>query len=233
MIDLDILVILDRSGSMQQAAPDHEGGLRSFVEDQRSLPGNVRFTLVQFDSTEPCEIVYDRVLLDAVTDIRLVPRGGTPLYEGIGRAVAHLQDRQRAEPSDRTVVMIITDGEDTGGNGEWTRDRVKGLLKQLDTHQWTALFLGANLDAFSESGNMGIATGTTLPFTNSSTFVSHAYAASASNVLRSRTAVLSGAGYAAATECLSYTNDQRDQTLAVDDQHYAQPTIVTSTTVKE
>ncbi len=47
---LDILVILDRSGSMQSAKADHEGGLKAFLAEQRKLKGDVKFTLVQFDS---------------------------------------------------------------------------------------------------------------------------------------------------------------------------------------
>ena len=99
MSDLDILLILDRSGSMQERKADHEGGVRSFVEDQRQLEGDVRFTLVQFDTNDPCEIVYDRVPITAVGPIHLIPRGGTPLLDAVGKAVAHLRLRQTTEPS--------------------------------------------------------------------------------------------------------------------------------------
>src|SRR4051812_34999613 len=94
MIDLDILVILDRSGSMEHAVRDHEGGLRSFVEDQKSLGGDVRLTLVQFDTVNPCDIVFDRLPLADVGPIQLIPRGGTPLLDAMGLAIAHLMARQ-------------------------------------------------------------------------------------------------------------------------------------------
>jgi len=110
---LDLLVILDRSGSMQTGKEDHEGGLRSFVEDQRKLSGDVRFTLVQFDTTNPCEVVYDRAKLEDVTNISLIPRGGTPLEDAIGQSLTHLS---KYSP-DEVICMIITDRPEHGIDG--------------------------------------------------------------------------------------------------------------------
>jgi Mg-chelatase subunit ChlD len=151
MIDLDILVILDRSGSMQDAKSDHEGGLRSFVEDQRSLAGEVRFTLVQFDTTDPCEVVYDRVALDLVTDVTLVPRGGTPLLDAMGLAIAHLKKQQALAPAAHTLVMVVTDGEENSSH-EWSKAQVKALVDELEKGTGKVLYLGANVDAFAEAG---------------------------------------------------------------------------------
>src|SRR4051812_47875829 len=111
MIDLDILVILDRSGSMESAKADHIGGLRSFVADQRALGGDVRLTLTQFDTVNPCEILYDRTPLEQVGPIELIPRGGTPLLDAVGLALAHLKAQQLTAPAAQTIVMVVTDGE--------------------------------------------------------------------------------------------------------------------------
>src|SRR3954470_19575997 len=131
MIDLDILVILDRSGSMESAKGDHIGGLRSFVEDQKSLGGDVRLTLVQFDTVNPCDIVFDRLPLADVGPIDLVPRGGTPLLDAMGLAIAHLLARQSAEPAAHTITMVVTDGEENSSH-EWDLARVKQLVTELE-----------------------------------------------------------------------------------------------------
>ena len=86
----EIVVLLDRSGSMQHGKDDHEGGLMSFVEDQQQLEGDVRFTLIQFDNVEPCEIVYDGVSIAEVDQVKLIPRGGTPLLDAVGRGINDL-----------------------------------------------------------------------------------------------------------------------------------------------
>jgi hypothetical protein len=41
----DIVVVLDRCGSMQACKDDAEGGLNAFVEDQKKRPGRAVFTL--------------------------------------------------------------------------------------------------------------------------------------------------------------------------------------------
>ncbi len=108
----EIVVLLDRSGSMQHGKDDHEGGLMSFVEDQQQLEGNVRFTLIQFDNVEPCEIVYDGVPIADVDQIKLIPRGGTPLLDAVGLTIAHVAERLADTKPDQVVVMIITDGQE-------------------------------------------------------------------------------------------------------------------------
>ena len=45
-----IVVVLDRSGSMDAVRDDAIGGFNAFVSEQRRLDGGVKLTLVQFDS---------------------------------------------------------------------------------------------------------------------------------------------------------------------------------------
>ena len=208
MIDWDILVILDRSGSMQDAKADHEGGLRAFVEDQKAMSGDVRFTLVQFDTTNPCEIVYDRVPIDAVEGIELVPRGGTPLHDAIGKGVAHLKSRQAVEPSRQTLVMIVTDGEENSST-EWTLPRIKALVTELEQAQVKVLFLGANIDAFAEGHAMGVAYAGTMPYTNTTGSVQAAYNVTSRKILRSRTLQHMGASGQSISAAMDFTDEER------------------------
>jgi len=187
---LDLLVILDRSGSMQDAKKDHEGGLRSFIKEQRELEGDVRLTFVQFDTHNPCEIIYDRTPLEEVKDedIVLVPRGGTPLLHAIGAAVSHLRDKLKRAKS-RVVTMVITDGEENESHRtgpEWTKTRVRALKDELEQAGWTFLFLGANVDAFAEAATLGVASAFALGYTNAGPQVAAAYGATSANLRSAR-----------------------------------------------
>lgn len=207
---LDILVILDRSGSMESAKTDHEGGLRSFVEDQRKAAGDARFTLVQFDDHDPCEIVYDRAALANVKDISLVPRGSTPLLDAIGRAVSHLEAAQQKDASDSTVCMIITDGQENASR-EWTRARVEARVKGLEAKKWSFLFLGAGIDAFAEAGSLGMRATATANFNNAQPHAVMAmYATTSANMARSRSISAADGSYADVTAALDYADDQRN-----------------------
>merc|ERR1719491_1397866 len=53
-----IVFVLDRSGSMRSISEHVVSGFNSFVEEQRSTPGQLRMTLVQFDSQNPREVVF-------------------------------------------------------------------------------------------------------------------------------------------------------------------------------
>lgn len=213
----EIVVILDRSGSMQSAKSDHEGGLRSFVEDQKKLDGDVRFTLIQFDSVDPREVVYDGVRLDEVKDITLVPRGGTPLLDAIGLGVAHVTERiNKASTKPEVICMIITDGEENSST-EFSLGRVKQLLADKEKDNWSFLFLGANIDAFATSGALGMSQHMSASFVNNSAGVKGVYAASSGNVLRSRMLQDSGLDRAVYTSALSYTDEQRAQMSAEGD----------------
>lgn len=191
---LDFLIVLDRSGSMQDARKDHEGGLRSFVEDQRQLADEMRLTFVQFDTHDPCEIVFDRLpLADVKTDeIALLPRGGTPLLEAIGRSVAHM--RKTLTPQDNVIVVIITDGEENSSQAEWTKARVKAVIDELEAANWKFLFLGANFDAFAEGGSLGVAPMAAMTYQATGQSVNAMYAGVSANTMKTRGAMRSSGG---------------------------------------
>lgn len=210
---LDLLVILDRSGSMQDAVKDHEGGLKSFIEDQKDLAGDVRLTLVQFDTQDPCEIIYDRTPLADVKDIRLIPRGGTPLLDAVGKAVSHL--RQKLADAAAVVAMVITDGDENAST-EWTKDLVKSLVTEMEAKGWNFLFLGANVDAFATGGGLGIPMASSAGFANTPASVGVMYAHTSSNMMRSRSATMTGASRAQASSLLNYSAEQRTDMSGAD-----------------
>jgi hypothetical protein len=215
---LDFAICLDRSGSMQSRKSDHEGGLRSFIEDQRTLSDEMRVTLIQFDTTDPCEIKLDRVPLAEVdtAQITLIPRGGTPLYDAIGRAVAHL--RRTLTPQDNVVVVIITDGEENSSH-EWTKPKVKALVDELEAASWKFLFLGANFDAFTEGESLGFARAAAASYQASGQSVNAMYGAVAANTLKARHSVASAGGQMtnSAKSAWNFTPDQIAAMQVVDD----------------
>lgn len=207
---LDFAVILDRSGSMQERKSDHEGGLRSFIEDQRKLPGEMKFTLVQFDTADPCEVKFDRVPLASVdtSKIELIPRGGTPLYDAIGKSVAHL--RQTLTPQDNVVVTIITDGEENASS-EWTKRKVKALVDELEAANWKFLFLGASFEAFDEGESLGVQPGAAMMYAQASgQSVNASYGAISANARSLRSAIgASGQMTNSAKMAMNFTDAQR------------------------
>jgi len=150
----EIVVIMDRSGSMSRIQQDMEGGLNNFVEEQRDLNvGECNFTLVQFDSQY--ERVLDSVQIADVAPIRLRPRGSTALLDAVGKTLTSLLQRK---PEGKVVVLIVTDGHENASR-EWTRGAVTPLVKACEAMGWEIVFLGANIDSFAEARRIGVTRG--------------------------------------------------------------------------
>jgi hypothetical protein len=155
----DVTVVLDRSGSMASCRDDAEGGLNTFIEEQKKHPGETLFTLVQFDTEY--EFVHKGKPIREVGPCELVPRGMTALLDAVGRAIAETGERLAAMPEpDRpglVVFVIVTDGEENSSK-EYTKPQIKEMIeRQQKDYKWKFSFLGANQDAFAEAGDIGIA----------------------------------------------------------------------------
>ena len=155
----DITMVIDRSGSMQSIRTDAEGGINSFIEQQRQEPGETLLTLVQFDTEY--EFVHSGVPVKQIPAFTLVPRGSTALLDAVGRAInetgARLAAMAESQRPALVVFVIVTDGAENSSR-EFTRDQIRTMVEhQQSAYKWQFTFLAANQDAFAAGGSMGIA----------------------------------------------------------------------------
>lgn len=155
----EIIVVLDRSGSMERIRTDMVGGLRDFVQQQRSI-GPAGFTLARFDDQYEL-VVEGKPLADFVVgDDVLVPRGMTALFDAVGKTVQSQGERfaqlPEAERPQRVVLLIITDGLENASR-DWAGDRVRALLeRQQNEWKWAVTFLGCGIDAIKGATQVGV-----------------------------------------------------------------------------
>lgn len=193
----EIVVILDRSGSMASIASDMEGGLNKFIEEQKNLDEEgAKFTLARFDNMY--ELVHDGIPLADAPNISLEPRGMTALLDAVGKTVSTVNSREHAE---KVIVLIITDGFENSSR-EWKREAVKQLVEKCTADGWDFVYLGANVEAFDEAGGIGVSMRSTLNYTPDSASVRSAFDSTSMNIASTR----SGGGP------ISYTSTQRDTT---------------------
>ena len=180
-------VIIDRSGSMYLIKKDTEGGLSSFIEEQKKQPGDVRVSLAQFDNEY--ELVYDSVPLDDVK-YQLRPRGATALHDAIGRFVTDLGEnfanQKENDRPDKVIVLIMTDGMENS-SVDWNNESVKKLItQQQDEWSWEFVFMGANIDSITTAKAMGIATTNSIDYGTTRDGVQNVFAAASSYVSTTR-----------------------------------------------
>ena len=155
-----VVCIVDRSGSMRSMGNAVKTGFNEFLHEQKALPGDCMATIVRFD--HEVDVVHHGVDLSDVqdaTDATFRPRGGTALYDAIGKTIAMVKQEitTLASKPSRVMVLLLTDGEENGSK-KYTHKKIMKKIRRCEKKlKWTFVFVGANQDA--------IATGTKIGFT--------------------------------------------------------------------
>lgn len=176
----EIVVVLDRSGSMSSVKSDVIGGFNSFIESQKEEEGAAIVTAVQFDTEY--ETLYsgrDVQEVEELTDKVYVPRGMTALLDAVGRTIVdvdvRLGEMHKDDRPSKVIMVILTDGHENSSK-EFTRDKVQEMIRQhREEKSWEFVYLGADDQAFAEARGMGIPVGNMAKYTQGSRGTEAAY----------------------------------------------------------
>lgn len=158
---VEMVFILDRSGSMRGLEADTIGGFNSLIEKQKAQPGEAVISTVLFD--DQFEVIHHRrnlTTIEALTTEQYYVRGSTALLDAIGRGIdkirhVHQQLGQDNVP-EKTIFVITTDGQENASR-EYHPIQLRRMVKEMqEKFQWEFLFLGANIDAFATAESFGI-----------------------------------------------------------------------------
>ena len=128
-VEMDLVFVLDKSGSMFDVVDDTIGGFNSFIKKEKERGKKTCVTLVLFD--DEYHILYTRKPIDEVellTDSEYFASGCTALLDAVGRTILSIDK----EVSRRDIKKLIED------------------------HNWEFLFIGADIDSYAEAATMGI-----------------------------------------------------------------------------
>ena len=157
----EIVVVMDKSGSMDMRRADAIGGFNSFLADQKKEPGEANLTLVLFDTTYTIPVkgvpIKEVVPLNEDT---YRPGGNTALNDALARAIIETGARLAAMPEEerpgKVICVIITDGEENS-SVEHTKRQVKEMVEHQESkYDWAFIYLGVGVDAFDEARQLGV-----------------------------------------------------------------------------
>lgn len=164
----DITMLLDRSGSMSTLWSDVEGGITNFIEKNKKLDGEVKFTLLVFDELNGVNVdtVLDSVDIKQLSKIDLSqykPRGNTPLNDAMGGSINKLGSKfssmKEEERPDKVLFVTYTDGMENASR-EFNSSNVKKLVQhQSDKYNWEFVYLGTNQNVHAVADALGISSG--------------------------------------------------------------------------
>lgn len=146
--EMDVIFLLDRSGSMGGIEKDTIGGYNSYIDSQRGK--NVKVTTILFD--DKYEVLHNRENIDNIkrlTNKEYYVRGCTALLDAIGKTIKTLESKN----PNKVIFFITTDGYENASK-EYNKSQIKELI---ESHKdWKFMYIGADIDSYSEGRSIGI-----------------------------------------------------------------------------
>lgn len=169
----ELVMILDRSGSMRGLEADTIGGFNGMIDKQKKEEGEAYVSVVLFDDQN--DVIYDRVdiaKIEPMTEKKYYVRGCTALLDAVGGAIHHIGNihkyAREEDVPEKTIFVITTDGMENASS-RYTYDDVRRMIeRQKERYNWEFIFLGANIDAAAEAARFGISANRAARFENDS-----------------------------------------------------------------
>ncbi|MBR5315339.1 MAG: VWA domain-containing protein [Firmicutes bacterium] len=157
----ELVFILDRSGSMHGLEKDTLGGFNAMLEKQKNMEGEAYVSTILFN--DRCVVVHDREdikRVEPMTEEQYLVGGCTALLDALGGAIHHIGNvhkyARKSDVPQKTLFVVITDGMENASH-RYSLNRVKEMIQhEQNQYGWEFLFLGANMDAVSTAGSLGI-----------------------------------------------------------------------------
>lgn len=161
---VEIICIIDRSGSMSSVRDDAIGGYNAFLESQKKIKEDANLTLVLFDHEYLMPYTGDIKTAPKLSSagsgddyVHYCPRGNTALYDAVGRAITSVGERLSKLTEDGkpkgVMVVILTDGFENWSS-EYSFDKIKEMINhQKEKYSWEFLFLSSDIKSFDMAKN--------------------------------------------------------------------------------
>ena len=145
---MDVVFILDRSGSMRGTENDTIGGYNGYINDFKSK--NAKITTVLFD--DKYEMITKRQNVNEVpelTEKQYYVRGCTALLDAIGKSIKFMEK----EKTEKVMFIITTDGYENASH-KYNKEQIKEMIQ--GHKEWEFMYIGADIDSYSEGQSIGI-----------------------------------------------------------------------------
>ena len=159
---VDLVFILDASGSMSSLTDSTIKGFNEMLERQKAALSEeeVLVTIVTFN-TENTYLTFCEKLdkVEPLSRETYYTDGFTALNDAVGETINRISTNQTEHKKKGTkrksIVIITTDGYENSSK-EYTRTRVRALIKSKEKLGWKFVFMGADINAEEEGGSLGI-----------------------------------------------------------------------------
>ena len=174
----ELVIIIDRSGSMHSLTEDVIGGYNTLIEEQKK-EGETLVTTILFNTE--VKFINENEDINNVKPLskkNYVPSGCTALLDAIGDGISlikskHAQTKEENLPKN-TIFSIMTDGLENSSR-EYSYAQIKKMIEMQEKCGWKFLFQAANIDVQKEATRLGIDANYALEFEATSEGVGHSF----------------------------------------------------------
>lgn len=145
---MDVVLLLDRSGSMAGTEHDIIGGYNGYINGFKNK--NAKITTILFD--DKYEMITKRKNVNEVSELtekQYYVRGCTALLDAIGKSIKFIEK----EKTEKVMFIITTDGYENASR-KFSKEQIKEMIQ--GHKEWEFIYIGANIDSYSEGQSIGI-----------------------------------------------------------------------------
>lgn len=158
----EIVLVVDKSGSMHCLQDTVITSINGFLKDQKDCEGSASVTMYSFnDEVQVMQECCDIQKVPELTRKNYEPDGCTALLDAVGRAIDETGARLAATAEEQrpgTVIMgIMTDGLENSSRKYAWKDIAERIARQKEKYSWKFMFFGAGEDAIKTAADMNIA----------------------------------------------------------------------------
>lgn len=159
MANTHVVVVIDRSGSMGAIRDDAQGAINQFLADQGSIVDESTISLWDFDTI--IEKKMDARRIEKGLTYTLEPRGGTALYDALGKAITgadeFLKSKDGAADQPKNILLaVLTDGQENSSR-EFSKTKITEMIKdRQERYGWQIMYLSSDANAWADAKAIGI-----------------------------------------------------------------------------
>ena len=163
----ELVIIIDKSGSMYDLAKDVVGGFNSLIEEQKKTGDTIVTTIFFNDKVQFVHEGVDIKDIKPLDNRTYCPGGCTALLDAIGNAIGYIKEKHAKlkinELPEHTFFSIMTDGLENASR-EYNYKQVKSMIELQKKSGWEFIFQAANIDTEYEASKLGIDQDTAFSF---------------------------------------------------------------------